>query len=209
MGGFHKVRKRKNVHFALTMVFGIAVGLAIRPSSLTVRFLAAWDSAALLFVISTYGAIFLKGESISYDSGLEKLKAPYIDIILILVSIANIGAVGLMLFGSEAELLDLGLGLVSIAISWLLLHTVFIFLYIENYRREGTGSIDFNGCSDPNFWDFAYVSFTIGMTYQISDTNVHSSRIRRLVLRHALLSFLFGTSIISTSINLVAGLAGK
>jgi uncharacterized membrane protein len=66
---------------------------------------------------------------------------------------------------------------------------------------------EFNEKDPPQYSDFAYLSFTIGMTFQVSDTNIQSKQIRRTVLRHALLSFPLGTVIIATSINLVAGLA--
>ena len=66
--------------------------------------------------------------------------------------------------------------------------------------------MDFNQDEDPTYRDFAYLAFTIGMTYQVSDTNLTDGRIRATALRHALLSFVFGTAIIATMINVVAGL---
>ena len=62
---------------------------------------------------------------------------------------------------------------------------------------------------DPDYRDFAYLAFTIGMTYQVSDTNLTSTSIRRTALHHAVLSFVFGTSIIAMMINVVAGLLNR
>ena len=69
------------------------------------------------------------------------------------------------------------------------------------------GEIEFNEPDDPQYSDFAYLAFTIGMTFQVSDTNIKTKQIRRIALRHALMSFPLGAVIIATSINLVAGLA--
>ncbi|MFF1875947.1 DUF1345 domain-containing protein, partial [Kitasatospora herbaricolor] len=68
------------------------------------------------------------------------------------------------------------------------------------------GGIDFNQKEAPQYSDFAYLSFTLGMTYQVSDTNIGNTTIRNTVLRHTLLSYLFGTVILATTVNLIAGL---
>jgi uncharacterized membrane protein len=94
----------------------------------------------------------------------------------------------------------------SVFVSWTLIHTVFTLRYARLYYSGKTGGIDFNDSGDPDYGDFAYLSFTIGMTFQVSDTNIQSKKIRRTALRHAWLSFPLGVVIIATSINLVAGL---
>jgi uncharacterized membrane protein len=75
------------------------------------------------------------------------------------------------------------------------------------YYSGMVGGIDFNQTELPRFTDFAYLAFTIGMTYQVSDTNLRSTQIRAAALRHSLLSFLFGSMILATMVNLVAGLS--
>jgi len=67
--------------------------------------------------------------------------------------------------------------------------------------------VDFKQDADPTYRDFAYLAFTVGMTFQVSDTDIGKSAIRETVLRHALISFLFGAVIIAVTINLVAGLS--
>jgi uncharacterized membrane protein len=95
--------------------------------------------------------------------------------------------------------------IVTIAVSWLLVHTVFTLRYAHRYYSRG-GGIDFGGDDAPSYRDFAYVGFTVGMTYQVSDTAMTTPEMRRVVLRHALLSYLFGAVIIATAINVIAGL---
>jgi uncharacterized membrane protein len=98
-------------------------------------------------------------------------------------------------------------GLASIVCSWGVVHTVFTLRYAALYYTGEDGGIDFNQDDKPTYSDFAYLAFTIGMTYQVSDTNLTSKVTRHAALRHALLSYLFGTVIIAATINLAAGLA--
>ena len=79
--------------------------------------------------------------------------------------------------------------------------------YAELYYRDVNGGVVFEGTEKPNFWDFAYLAFTIGMTYQVSDTTFTTPEFRKAALGHALLSFIFGTAIIATTINFVASLS--
>jgi uncharacterized membrane protein len=93
-------------------------------------------------------------------------------------------------------------------VSWTLVHTVYTLKYARLYYSGVPGGIDFNGTGAPDYPDFAYLAFTIGMTFQVSDTNIRSKEMRRAVLRHALLSFPLLAVILAASINLVSGLAG-
>ena len=98
-------------------------------------------------------------------------------------------------------------GVATVIISWLLVHTLFTLRYAHLYYRAEPGGIDFKtGDDHPDYGDFAYVAFTVGMTFQVSDTDVTDPMIRRTVLRHALLAFVFGTIIVAMSINIIAGL---
>jgi uncharacterized membrane protein len=103
--------------------------------------------------------------------------------------------------------LQAGFALVSVFMSWTLVHTVFTLKYAHLSYSSQVGGIDFNQADPPQHSDFAYLSFPMGMTFQVSDTNIESKQIRRIGLRHAWLSFPLGVGIISASINLVAGLA--
>jgi uncharacterized membrane protein len=92
-------------------------------------------------------------------------------------------------------------------VSWTLVHTVFTLKYARLYYSGQVGGIDFNQDDAPQYSDFAYLAFTIGMTFQVSDTNIESKQIRRTALRRAWFSFPLGAVIIAASINLVSGLA--
>ncbi len=98
------------------------------------------------------------------------------------------------------------LGLLSVALSWGLVHTVFTLRYARSYYSPPVGGIDFNEDDPPTYLDFAYLALTIGMTFQVSDTNLTTKRMRRIALSHGLLSYLFGAVIVALVINVVSSL---
>jgi len=133
------------------------------------------------------------------------------DALVVLLSVASLVSVGFVLVAAShaegaAQAAIAGLALVSVALSWILLHTLYALRYASLYYAGGAG-IDFNQKEDPRYTDFAYLSFTLGMTYQVSDTSITTHTIRSAALGHALLSFLFGSVILASTINLIAGLS--
>jgi uncharacterized membrane protein len=125
--------------------------------------------------------------------------------------VALLTAVGLVLIraghaigGTKAYLI--ALGVLSVALSWALVHTVFTLRYARTYYLKPTGGVDFNEEDPPTYLDFAYLALTIGMTFQVSDTNLTSKPIRRIALSHAMLSYLFGAVMVGLVINVVASL---
>jgi uncharacterized membrane protein len=100
------------------------------------------------------------------------------------------------------------LALGSVALAWTSVHTVFVLRYARLYYSPPTGGIDFHGES-PAYLDFAYLALTIGMTFQVSDTDLTGKRVRRIALHHALLSYVFGTGIVAITVSSVAALLGR
>ncbi len=133
------------------------------------------------------------------------------DLVLVAASVTSLLGVGLSLVKASnvvglAQAMITCVAVLTVALSWLSVNVVFTLRYADLYYATGDG-IDFHGDrAPPDYGDFAYVAFTIGMTYQVSDTDLVSRPIRRTALRHALLSYLFGIAIIATTINVVAGL---
>lgn len=133
------------------------------------------------------------------------------DLLIVLLSIASLSTVVITLVqASDAhgtmKAILAGIALGNVAFSWILLHTLFTLHYARTYYTDGGKGVNFNQEDAPRYIDFAYLSFTLGMTYQVSDTNLTTFRVRSLALRHALLSFLFGSIILATTINLIVGL---
>ena len=98
----------------------------------------------------------------------------------------------------------------TVVLSWTVVNTVFLLRYADlYYSAPEEGGVAFAGgeAKDrPDYRDFAYLAFTIGMCYQVSDTSLRDRRVRRAVLQHALMSYVFGVVIIATGVNIVAGL---
>lgn len=130
------------------------------------------------------------------------------DVVLLVAAVVSLGAVAIVLVRGHATQgnLRVALAVLSVLLSWLVVHTVYTLIYARLYYDGGDGGIEFNQDDPPRYTDFAYLAFTVGMCFQVSDTSVQTSRIRRAVLRQALLSYLFGAVILATTVNLVAGL---
>ncbi|HST65566.1 MAG TPA: DUF1345 domain-containing protein [Mycobacteriales bacterium] len=142
-------------------------------------------------------------------------------LIILAAAVASLAGVGTLLLGTTDGANRAGaavLGLGSVAIAWLVVHSLFTLHYAELYYGPGGGDparpaggsgggIDFGLDTPARYADFAYLAFTIGMTYQLSDTPLTTRELRMSVLRHALLSYLFGVLILGASVNLVVSLA--
>jgi uncharacterized membrane protein len=174
--------------------------------------LMGWDLAAVIYLVMVWVAVYrMNAEVTARMAGREDPSSPVAELVVVAASIAALVAVGFALVragqttGSTKALL-IGLGAVSVVVSWLVVHTVYMLRYARNYYTEPAGGIGFNEEDLPAYLDFAYFSFTIGMTFQVSDTNITRKVIRRLALHHALLSYLFGAVILATAINVFASL---
>jgi uncharacterized membrane protein len=196
------------------LVLGIVVGVGM---SFGTRWQYAastgWDAAALFFILSVWLAFARMGPAQTSEFATrEDPGAVLSDLIVVLAAVASLGAIGAMLIDAQSEKgatqdLIAGLAVVSIALSWFTVHTLFTLRYARAYYTGPDGGVNFNQDEPPRYVDFAYLAFTIGMTFQVSDTDLQTPAIRALALRHALLSYLFGAVILASTINLVAGLS--
>lgn len=133
----------------------------------------------------------------------------FTQVMMLLASVGSLGGVGYLLAAESAKGGDVPaavVGTLSVAASWFAVHTVFMLRYARQYYTGPPAAIDFNQDDKPAYADFAYLAFTLGMTYQVSDTNLRSRDIRSTALTHALLSFLLGAVILAMTLNLVVGL---
>ena len=144
---------------------------------------------------------------------LEDNTRPGSELLLLGAGVASLVGVGFAFLkaekgGGSLQVLLEAMGITTIVLSWLIVHTTFALRYAHLYYTDAAGGIDFKQGRDyePDYRDFAYTAFTVGMTYQVSDTDITKREIRHTVLRHALLSFVFGAVIIGATVNIVAGL---
>jgi uncharacterized membrane protein len=177
--------------------------------------LVGWNVAATAFIAWIWFTVAgMDAAATAKHAAIEDLSRSTADLILILASVVSLIGVGLSLLeASDTEGLEkamiVGVASVSVILSWATVHTVFTLRYSRLYYGAGGGGIDFNGDRAPTYTDFAYLAFTIGMTYQVSDTSIASKAIRRTALRHAYMSYLFGTVVVAMTINVVAGLFNR
>ena len=175
--------------------------------------LVGWDVAAATYGVGTW--LTMAGVDAATTAERVVREDPgraTVDGVLLTASVASLGAVAAVITAGGPHRgvspdLAAALGAGSLLLTWLLIHLVFTARYARLYYTGPDGGINFNQEEPPSYGDFAYLAFTIGMTYQVSDTDLQQPAIRRTALRHALLSYLFGAVIIAATINLLAGLA--
>jgi uncharacterized membrane protein len=201
----------------LRLISAIVLGLLawfVVPGRMeaTTRALVAWDIAGFvllaigLFIIARADARETRRRAAAYDPGH---RAVWI-VVLAACAFGLFAAAVVIRQGRSASSfegqLHIVLCVMTVMISWLLTHSAFTLRYAHlYYRGEGNGGIEFPGKQDPDDLDFAYFAFTIGMTFQVSDAVITDRGIRRTVLRHALLSFMYNTVILALALNLIIG----
>ena len=192
----------------------VVAGAVVAAGAWQLGLLVGWNATALAFLL-TIAPILLRAdaEATAALAVREDLNREIARLVLLAASTASLVAVGLALelarreTGMDRALL-LTLSAATVVVSWTVVNTLFTLRYAHLYYRLPADGIDFGDTSNepPDFRDFAYLAFTIGMTYQVSDTVLRSRRVRRTVLVHALISYVFGVVIVAAGVNTVAGL---
>jgi uncharacterized membrane protein len=211
--GWHAPAMRRAV---IVLGAGLAVTLVLLwLVAWELAVMGGWDAAALAF-LATVWPIILRVDSVHAQrlSAREDENRGAATALLVGASGASLLGVVFTLDHAGREsgsqrLLLIGAAMLTVTLSWTLVNTVYTLHYAHRHFASTTEGIEFGdsaGKGRPDYRDFAYVAFTIGMTYQVSDTTLRDRRIRRSVLAHALLSYLFGVVIVAGSVNLIAGL---
>lgn len=188
---------------AVTVVTGLSWSWFYAPS-------VGWSAACLVYVLWVWAAVSrLDPFGTAQRARTEDPARGVADVLILLANVGSLGAVALVLFRANSQtepspIPPLLMAVTSVVLSWVLVHTLFMLRYAEQYHLgEVPGGIDFNQDAAPRYSDFAYLAFTIGMTFQVSDTNLQTPAMRSLALRQALLSYLFGTVILATTVNVI------
>ncbi|WP_308220608.1 DUF1345 domain-containing protein [Humibacter sp. RRB41] len=209
-----KGRNRSRERLLAMLIVGVIVGAAIALSgSWWYAPVGGWAAACASYilwvwlVISRFDGVTTKLHATREDPGRTVS-----ELLILLLSVASLGAVAVLLIHTSkthgvAQGVGATMALLSVALSWTLLHTLYTLRYARIYYTEPVGGIDFNDDEDPRYIDFAYLAFDLGMTFQVSDTNISTTQLRSVILRHTLLSYVFGTVVLASVVNLVAGLA--
>jgi uncharacterized membrane protein len=189
------------------VVLAVTLGLGV---SWPVAVTGSWGVAALVTIAAVWIRIWpMDSEQTKANARAEDVDRPLADGIILAASVVSLGAIGYTLHragsaqGSDKVLL-IALAITVVSLSWATVHTLYLIHYGDLYYSDPIGGIAFNEDEPPDYHDFAYLAFTIGMTFQVSDTDLSLKKMRRTALRHALLSFVFVAVIGALAINSVA-----
>jgi uncharacterized membrane protein len=190
---------------AAAIVVGLTIGWPYAPA-------AGWIVAATLYLGWTWLLVgrmdAAATEEHATSHGDDDSTPRMAELVVVLASLGSLAGVGYLLVAESTQGRDVAsavVGILSVAASWVMVHTAFTLRYARLYFPEK--AIDFHQKDiKPTYTDFAYLAFTVGMTYQVSDTDLVTSEMRKTVLFQALVSFLLGAIILAMTINLVAGL---
>jgi uncharacterized membrane protein len=206
-----RARGRALVCCLLGLLVGVVASVWVSPG---ISLLMGWDTAVVVYLLWVWTSIRpLDAERTAQVAALEDDTRAVTDLVLLSAAVASLAAVGFVLVRAghsrgSAQSAWVALGLVSVTLSWAIVHTTYTLRYARlHYTGSGHG-VDFNQPEPPTYIDFAYLAFTIGMAYQVSDTPLRTSELRRTALRHAMLSYVLGTGVLATTINLIANLSG-
>jgi uncharacterized membrane protein len=205
--------RQRRTRLAVSAALGVVAGVLTAVfGSWTYAPAVGWDVTALWFTSTVWLGIWpMSVQSTAGRATREDPSRATSDVLTLFAAVASLAAVGIVLVrahnapGLDKAMLA-GLGLLTVAVSWATVHTIFTLRYAQLYYTEPIGGVDFNVQERPSYRDFAYLALTIGMTFQVSDTNLKSSDIRATALRHGLLSYVFGSIILASAINLIAAL---
>ncbi|MET3812588.1 DUF1345 domain-containing protein [Arthrobacter sp. UYEF3] len=209
---FNTPAHHSRLRVAAMVIVGVAVGLAVGSlGSWAYAPAIGWAAASLTYLIWVWAVIGqLQSEATAAHARREDPGRAASDGMVLTATLASFAGVALILLdasnatgGAKAAVIAMALG--SVALSWVLVHTLYTLRYASIYYRDANG-VDFNEDKRPRYLDFAYLAFTVGMTFQVSDTDLKTDAIRTTVLRQALLSYLLGAIVLATTINLVSGL---
>ena len=212
---FRKMPKPVRVVYARPRTFiAFAVGIVLfglLPVSLRLvtRFLIAWDAFALLYLVLVYGMMLGGGHRhIRWRAAIQDDGRFLILMVTGLGAFASIAAIVFELGASHHGVAALSLATATIALSWTMVHTTFALHYAHDYYRGAKpGGLQFpsgDSKEKPDYWDFVYFSFVIGMTAQVSDVGITDKIIRRTATVHGIISFVFNTALLALMVNIAA-----
>ena len=209
------------VHVPSTAVARLLLALVVALVAGAVVGVWAGTPLALLVGLATLNAVFvvsgwlalwpLDAAATRATLRREDFRPRVEEVLVVLVSLGALLAIAILLVlgASSTRQLAATVALLGVFMAWASLHLMYAARYAALYYDGSAqpGGIDFNSTDPPAYRDFFYFSYNLGMTYQVSDTDVSRSEIRSVVLRHSLLSYLFGAVVLASTINLVASIA--
>ncbi|MGC0327175.1 putative membrane protein [Streptomyces sp. SAI-170] len=184
---------------------GVIVGVLTDAPQGTLTAMAVTE---LAFVLAGWSVLWpMDADATRRNARRESFRPVAEELVVVLTALgALVAIVVVLLAGDDEGHAAAATALGGVFLAWAAVHLMYAARYAYEYYDTTSGGIDFNSQAPPAYRDFLYFSYNLGMTWQVSDTNVSDSAIRSIVLRHCLLSYVFGTTVLATTINLVAEL---
>lgn len=206
--------------FVISVLLAIITYLLLLMTDFEVvlKIMIAWSAFALSYIITSCIVFFTQNSmDIRKHAKQEDGSRIYVFLLIVITSFASLFTVLLLMLSQNSkdtpQMIFIPVAICGMLFSWLMVHTIFAFHYAHLYYGDDSSDsskhaegLEFPGEKKPDYVDFVYFSFVIGTTFQVSDTNITSRSIRRLVLLHGLLSFGLNTFVVALTINLIAGL---
>jgi len=211
-------RAASHWRLAAALVGGIAVWLTVKylGAPHAARLLLGWDAAALVYLLTTW-TLFLKADEAKVRSraAQEDEGVPVLLLIVLAAIAASLGAVVDAMIAAksasgQAKAIVTACAGATLVLSWLVLQSAFVLHYAHRHFGDGSAKpgIQFPGEQPSGYLDFAYLAFSIGATFQVSDNSILTSKLRKLVTAHAAAAYFYNTAILALGINIIASLVG-
>jgi uncharacterized membrane protein len=216
----HKIPARGRLLIGLSVAFIIFLLSQRTPPA--IQFILVWSSFSFTILLMLWAIIFTTtAAEVRVIAVKQDSSRTIISIFVLFASVVSLFAVVFLMRTlpnpkQAGYPYHVGFAIIAVILSWNMIHTIFAIRYAHLYynllfeermsEKVHKGGLIFPNDEPPDYFDFAYFSFVIGMTWQVSDVQITSRRIRRIVLMHALLSFVYNTVILALSINIISGL---
>jgi len=200
----------------VSVAIGLVVILALPASAIT-RVLIGWDTGMVIYLVAA-AMVMSRCSTIAQMKSNASAQDEGALAILILTAAAGMAS----LFAIFAELAALertdphygiyvALAIGTVVLSWTFIHTIFALHYAHDFYGSGEhkNGLRFPDDGQPDYWDFIYFSFVVGMTFQVSDVAVTHKSVRRTVVAHGALSFFFTTAVVAMAVNIAASIIQK
>jgi|SRR5690242_8624746 uncharacterized membrane protein len=212
---FEKVNSIQKLFICLAIAVAVYFIVEIKDIDVLAHIMIGWDTFSVCMIVMTWITFFITtAQQIRIQSKVQDPNRTIIFIIILICTLASFLTVLLLIVtkkDGQGEAWRLPIAVAGMLFSWLLIHTSFTLRYAhifygdhETKPNMHAGGLDFPGDALPDYLDFAYFSFVLGMTFQVSDVQITSRRFRRLALLHGMISFVFDTTMIALTINILA-----
>lgn len=210
---FNKLHAIHKLIFSALFAVAIYFIFPVKHINSMAHVMVAWDTFCIGIITLTAITFFtMTSEQVIYQCSKQDESRFTIFVVILIATLASLLAVILLITSkgeaNSSKAWELPIAIIGMMSSWILVHTIFTLRYAHMFYREGKkgDGLDFPGDKNPDYIDFAYFSFVIGMTFQVSDVTINTKRFRKFVLMHSILSFGFNTVIVALTINVIAGL---